>query len=121
MHAVLRSFHSLHAAASAAYSPAPLGRLESVILCNTFSACQCRQWSSIQAASESDVFGPLPALPQLRVVVTGIGMVTPLGVGLADSWAHLMAGRTGVRQLQEDDLPEVSAAATENFTATCDP
>ena len=44
-----------------------------------------------------------------RVVVTGIGMVTPLGIGLADSWKALTAGRSGVVRLTEDQVPGLSA------------
>ena len=60
-----------------------------------------------QAPSPTDSFGPLPALPQRRVVVTGLGMVTPLGVGVSSSWQRLLKGDTGVRRLQAEDMPEV--------------
>ncbi len=58
-------------------------------------------------AGSSDAFGALPALPQRRVVVTGIGLVTPLGVGVDATWASLVAGGTGVRRLEPEDLPQV--------------
>jgi len=33
------------------------------------------------------------------VAVTGIGIVTPLGVGVADNWAALRAGRSGITRI----------------------
>jgi len=43
-----------------------------------------------------------------RVVVTGIGMVTPLGCGVDASWRRLIAGQSGIRRIDRfdvDDLP----------------
>ncbi|NDH28692.1 MAG: beta-ketoacyl-[acyl-carrier-protein] synthase II, partial [bacterium] len=39
-----------------------------------------------------------------RVVVTGMGAVSPLGRGVAALWDGLLAGRSGVRALQGLDL-----------------
>jgi 3-oxoacyl-[acyl-carrier-protein] synthase II len=39
-------------------------------------------------------------------VVTGIGLVTPLGAGTQRTWTALMNGETGVRAIGPDDIPE---------------
>jgi len=44
-----------------------------------------------------------------RVVVTGMGVVSPLGVGVETAWARLLAGRSGVTRLPEDLAPDVPA------------
>lgn len=36
-----------------------------------------------------------------RVMVTGIGMITPLGADTASSWAGFLTGRCGIRELDE--------------------
>jgi 3-oxoacyl-[acyl-carrier-protein] synthase II len=42
-----------------------------------------------------------------RVVVTGIGAVTPLGIGVAAFWAGLTAGRSGVRRIRHFDVSDL--------------
>ncbi|KAL2925037.1 3-oxoacyl-[acyl-carrier-protein] synthase mitochondrial [Bienertia sinuspersici] len=42
--------------------------------------------------------------PRRRVVVTGLGMVTPLGCGVNTTWNKLIDGECGVRALTTDDL-----------------
>jgi 3-oxoacyl-[acyl-carrier-protein] synthase II len=43
-----------------------------------------------------------------RVVVTGLGLVTPLACGVEETWARLLAGKSGARPITRfkvDDLP----------------
>ena len=42
-----------------------------------------------------------------RVVVTGLGLVTPLGCGAAHVWELLLAGRSGVRGIQSFDVSDI--------------
>ena len=72
-----------------------------------------------------------------RVVVTGVGLVTPLGVGVQETWESLCAGKSGIGDITrfdvsnfqtriaaevkdfnaEDFLPKKEAKRTERFIA----
>ncbi|MDL2082143.1 beta-ketoacyl-[acyl-carrier-protein] synthase family protein [Streptomyces sp. GXMU-J15] len=42
-----------------------------------------------------------------RVVVTGLGAVSPLGVGVGELWQGLLDGRHGIRELEGDEFAEL--------------
>ena len=42
-----------------------------------------------------------------RVVVTGMGVVSPLGRGVQHNWDALMAGKSGVRKIDDMDLKDI--------------
>jgi 3-oxoacyl-[acyl-carrier-protein] synthase II len=43
-----------------------------------------------------------------RVVVTGLGLVTPLACGVDASWSRLLAGKNGARKVSEFDVSDIS-------------
>lgn len=53
-----------------------------------------------------------------RVVVTGLGLVTPLGIGVESSWQGLMEGRSGINTIttfDSSDLPVHIAGEVKGF------
>ncbi|NTJ64405.1 beta-ketoacyl-ACP synthase II [Agrobacterium rhizogenes] len=44
-----------------------------------------------------------------RIVVTGMGLVSPLGVGVNASWKRLVEGRSGLRLLPEEMVDDLAA------------
>jgi len=55
-----------------------------------------------------------------RVVVTGLGVVSPIGIGAKEAWDNLLAGRSGVGPITKFDaslLPTRIAAEVKNFKA----
>jgi 3-oxoacyl-[acyl-carrier-protein] synthase II len=44
-----------------------------------------------------------------RVVVTGLGMVTPLGCGVETTWSRLIEGRSGASKVDNFDVSDIAA------------
>ncbi len=44
-----------------------------------------------------------------RVVITGVGLVTPLGVGAERVWKRLIEGQSGIRAIQSFDVADLPA------------
>jgi 3-oxoacyl-[acyl-carrier-protein] synthase II len=44
-----------------------------------------------------------------RVVITGLGMLTPLGCGVEPTWRRLVAGESGIRKLERIDVSDLPA------------
>ncbi|KAI5664956.1 hypothetical protein M9H77_24279 [Catharanthus roseus] len=63
-----------------------------------------KQLPLVRHFSSSGHFAPPPSRPLRRVVVTGMGMVTPLGCGVETAWKRLIEGRSGVRAITPEDL-----------------
>lgn len=56
-----------------------------------------------------------------RVVVTGVGMMTPVGVGRDASWLSLLEGKNGIGDItlvEAEDLPSTIAGEVTGFEAT---
>lgn len=44
-----------------------------------------------------------------RAVITGMGLVTPLGIGIEENWERLLGGRSGIRAVEEFDVSDLPA------------
>jgi len=43
-----------------------------------------------------------------RVVVTGLGMVTPLGVGVDHNWSQIISGKSGIGRIEGFDVSDIA-------------
>ncbi|KAL1367752.1 hypothetical protein HN51_021871 [Arachis hypogaea] len=78
-------------------------------------------YQSISSSSSGGraIMDPPPVVSSRRVVVTGLGMVTPLGCGVDKTWRHLIDGKCGVRSLGLEDL-QMSSFDKETQLSTFD-
>lgn len=44
-----------------------------------------------------------PSKPQKRVVVTGVGAITPLGLNIEESWSNALRGQSGIAKITKFD------------------
>lgn len=50
-----------------------------------------------------------PSLHKRRVVVTGLGVVSPVGIGVQASWSELIAGKSGITKITKFDASNFSS------------
>jgi 3-oxoacyl-[acyl-carrier-protein] synthase II len=56
----------------------------------------------------------MPRSSTRRVVVTGLGIVSPVGIGISESWANVVAGNSGIARITRfDPAPFTSQIAGE--------
>lgn len=56
-----------------------------------------------------------------RVVITGLGIVSPVGIGHSNAWANIIAGRSGITRISKFDVENFSsqiAGEVKSFDAT---
>ena len=44
-----------------------------------------------------------------RVVITGMGIVSPVGTGIEHAWQNLLNGKSGIRKVTEFDVSDIAS------------
>ncbi|GGF87094.1 3-oxoacyl-[acyl-carrier-protein] synthase 2 [Azorhizobium oxalatiphilum] len=57
----------------------------------------------------------VPEFPMRRVVVTGLGMVTPLACGVEPTWRRLLAGESGANRVEHFDVSDLPCKIAANI------
>lgn len=55
-----------------------------------------------------------------RVVVTGIGMISPLGLGVDYNWSEITAGKTGIQSIEHFDVSDITSRIAGVIPTTTD-
>ena len=55
-----------------------------------------------------------------RVVVTGLGMLTPLGNGVDINWQRLISGKTGIKKISNFDVSDISCQIAGQVSSKAD-
>jgi 3-oxoacyl-[acyl-carrier-protein] synthase II len=66
------------------------------------------------------VCATLETIVTKRIVVTGVGAVTPIGIGAKTTWDGLLAGKSGIRKIQQWDASNLEvqiAGEVDGFVA----
>ncbi len=61
------------------------------------------------------------ALSKRRVVITGLGILSPVGIGIAENWHNILAGKSGIGSITLFDAtgyPSTLAGEVKNFNPT---
>lgn len=54
------------------------------------------------------IYGKGVTVSRRRVVVTGLGLISPVGNNVADGWANLVAGQSGIANITKFDATNFS-------------
>ncbi len=65
---------------------------------------------SLRGTAFASLSFPEKSVPIMRrVVVTGLGIVSPLGIGVENNWRQILAGKSGIRTIDSFDVSDMPA------------